>query len=148
MESPVSHLLCPLLPGPSACHWTPSWLFPPFGTTGLNAPDAVAAYRVAKHGQCAGVVVDALGDTITLFGAGLGLILVVAAAFHDGWLAIDPTLSDIDAWMWLGGALFIDPIVLDLYRGRVGKRHGGLLLALYAAYLVLEIVKAALPGFS
>lgn len=101
---------------------------------------------MAKHGRCAGVLVDTLGDMIILFGAGLGFTMVVAAPFHGGWLAIDTSWSSTEPWVWLGGVFVVELTLLGLSRGRVGKRFGGLLLAIYAVYLGLELVQAVLPG--
>lgn len=107
--------------------------------TGYNASDAVAAYQAAKLGQAAGVLVDALGDTIIVSGVGLGVALLVGSAFHQGRVGFATSVSDAEAWALLAATGAVQLAVFGVGGVWVGKLAGGLLLAVYVAHLAFGI---------
>jgi cation:H+ antiporter len=98
---------------------------------GTGAPEIAATVIAAVRRQTDLAMANLIGSNVfNLLG-----ILGVAALWHP--LRFDSALVTQDAWWMLGTAALLLPVIL--IGARVTRLEGGLLLALYAAYLVIVI---------
>lgn len=106
---------------------------------GTSVPDLFSSVIVAKQGRGEMAVSNAIGSNIFDILVGLGLPFMIVISLSGGVINAGGDL--ISSALILSGSVLLLIVLLLVFRWRVGKLTGVLLVAAYIFYIVYEILK-------
>ena len=101
---------------------------------GTSLPELATSVQAARHGNSSVAIGNVIGSNLFNIAAIMGITAAVA-----GPVPVASHVVSFDSWIMAASTIFL--IALTMFKGvRIGKRIGGLMLAIYAAYLVATVM--------
>ncbi|MDT0681393.1 calcium/sodium antiporter [Roseicyclus sp. F158] len=98
---------------------------------GTSLPELATTFSAVKQRQADVAIGNVIGSNI------FNLLGIIGVAALVGPIPVDPQLLRVDLWVMAAAALLLLPAVM--WQKRMGRVFGGVLLVLYAAYLVAAV---------
>lgn len=96
-------------------------------SVGTSLPELVVSLVAAARRRQDMAVANVVGSNV------FNLLMILGAAGLARPLSVDPRVASVDMWVLMGSTVLILPLAR---RGRLSRRGGAVLLALYGGYLV------------
>ena len=110
---------------------------------GTSIPDLFSSIIVAKQGRPGMAINNAIGSNIFDILIGLGIPLIILISITNEKVQVDSS-NLIESFILLFGSVVLLTVALYLTKWRAKKIIGYLLIGLYIAFIIFEIIKLAL----